>query len=167
MQLAGRGITRSKGFIHIQQVFPIEHISFCQRQFLFLGEFRQLHPEIQLEITESAGGAALDMVEREEVDLAFVHDAEGRPNLSLRKLSTRPICLCVPREHPLTGQKSVTLAKAAGYPLVLLSRNFILTRQVLAEFAKPAGKWPYGHSHRGASAEGLYRHEKRAANLRR
>ena len=76
------------------------------------------------------------MVEREEVDLAFVHDAEGRPNLSLRKLSTWPICLCVPREHPLTGQKSVTLAKAADYPLVLLSRNFILTRQVLAEFAK-------------------------------
>ena len=103
---------------------------------LLLGEFRQLHPEIQLEITEPAGGAALDMVEREEVDLAFVHDAEGRPNLSLRKLSTWPICLCVPREHPLTGQKSVTLAKAADYPLVLLSRNFILTRQVLAEFAK-------------------------------
>ena len=103
---------------------------------LLLGEFRQLHPEIQLEITEPAGGAALDMVEREEVDLAFVHDAEGRPNLSLRKLSTWPICLCVPREHPLTGQKSVTLAKAAVYPLVLLSRNFILTRQVLAEFAK-------------------------------
>lgn len=103
---------------------------------MLLGEFRQLHPEIQLEITEPAGGAALDMVEREEVDLAFVHDAEGRPNLSLRKLSTWPICLCVPREHPLTGQKSVTLAKAADYPLVLLSRNFILTRQVLAEFAK-------------------------------
>ncbi|SDO89893.1 LysR family transcriptional regulator [Selenomonas ruminantium] len=103
---------------------------------LLLGEFRQFHPEIQLEIIEPAGGAALDMVEREEVDLAFVHDAEGRPNLSLRKLSTWPICLCVPREHPLTNQKSIPLAKAAVYPLVLLSRNFILTRQVLAEFAK-------------------------------
>ena len=31
---------------------------------LLLGEFHQLHPEIQLEITEPAGGAALDMVER-------------------------------------------------------------------------------------------------------
>lgn len=103
---------------------------------LLLGEFRQLHPEIQLEITEPAGGVALDMVEREEVDLAFVHDAEGRPNLSLRKLSSWPICLCVPREHPLISQKSVTLAKVADYPLVLLSRNYILTRQVLAEFAK-------------------------------
>ena len=52
---------------------------------LLLGEFFQQHPESQLEITEPAGGAALDMVEREDVDLAFVHDAEGRPNLTLRK----------------------------------------------------------------------------------
>ena len=101
---------------------------------LLLGEFFQLHPEIQLEITEPAGGAALDMVEREEVDLAFVHDAEGRPNLTLRKLSSWPICLCVPRSHPLADKPSVTLAEAAAYPLVLLSRKFILTKRVLAEF---------------------------------
>ena len=101
---------------------------------LLLGEFFQLHPEIQLEITEPAGGAALDMVEREEVDLAFVHDAEGRPNLTLRKLSSWPICLCVPRSNPLADKPSVTLAEAAAYPLVLLSRKFILTKRVLAEF---------------------------------
>ena len=101
---------------------------------LLLGEFFQQHPEIQLEITEPAGGAALDMVEREEVDLAFVHDAEGRPNLTLRKLSSWPICLCVPRKHPLANKPSITLTEASAYPLVLLSRKFILTKRVLAEF---------------------------------
>ncbi|WP_303840163.1 LysR family transcriptional regulator [Selenomonas ruminantium] len=103
---------------------------------MLLGEFQQLHPEIELEITEPAGGAALDMVEREEVDLAFVHDAEGRPNLTLRKLSEWPICLCVPKCHPLAKASSVTLAETVQFPLVLLSRNFILTRQVLAHFER-------------------------------
>ena len=103
---------------------------------MLLGEFHQLHPEIELEITEPAGSSALDMVEREEVDLAFVHDAEGRPNLTLRKLSEWPICLCVPKCHPLAKASSVTLAETVQFPLVLLSRNFILTRQVLAHFER-------------------------------
>ena len=103
---------------------------------MLLGEFHQLHPETELEITEPAGGAALDMVEREEVDLAFVHDAEGRPNLTLRKLSEWPICLCVPKCHSLAKASSVTLAETVQFPLVLLSRNFILTRQVLAHFER-------------------------------
>lgn len=113
---------------HLQLVVPSQIATIILP--LLLGEFFQLHPEI----TEPAGGAALDMVEREEVDLAFVHDAEGRPNLTLRKLSSWPICLCVPRSHPLADKPSVTLAEAAAYPLVLLSRKFILTKRVLAEF---------------------------------
>ena len=72
---------------------------------LLLGEFHQLHPEVELEITEPSGSEALDMVEREEVDLAFVHDADDRSTLTLRKLSAWPICLCVPEGHELTSQK--------------------------------------------------------------
>lgn len=97
---------------------------------LLLGEFHQLHPEIELEITEPAGGEALDMVEREEVDLAFVHDADDRSTLTLHSLSDWPICLCVPAGHELTCQKSITLAEATAYPLVLLGRHFILTREI-------------------------------------
>lgn len=103
---------------------------------LLLGEFHQFHPEIELEIIEPTGGEALDMVEREEVDLAFVHDADDRPTLTLQRLSDWPICLCVPEVHELTCQKSVTLAEATGYPLVLLGRNFILTRELLEKCHK-------------------------------
>ncbi|WP_041914865.1 LysR family transcriptional regulator [Selenomonas ruminantium] len=103
---------------------------------LLLREFRKLHPEIELEITEPAGGEALDMVEREEVDLAFVHDADDRNTLTLRKLSDWPICLCVPTDHELTCQKSITLAEATNYPLVLLGRNFILTHEILEKCRK-------------------------------
>lgn len=103
---------------------------------LLLGEFHQLHPEVELEITEPSGSEALDMVEREEVDLAFVHDADDRSTLTLRKLSAWPICLCVPEGHELTSQKNITLAKAASYPLVLLGRNFILTHEIFEKCQK-------------------------------
>jgi len=107
---------------------------------LLLGEFRQIHPEIQLEIAEPAGGDALDMVEREEVALAFVHDANVRPGLSLRKLSDWPICLCVPEGHELCrNENSITLKEAVTHPLVLLDRNFILTLEILDKCKKH--KW--------------------------
>jgi len=98
-----------------------------------LGEFRQLHPEIELEISEPSGGEALDMVEREEVDLAFVHDADERPSLSLKLLPQWPICLCVPEHHPLAARKHISFQEATAHPLVLLGRNFILTREIMAK----------------------------------
>lgn len=103
---------------------------------LLLSEFQQRHPEIELEITEPAGGEALDMVEREEVDLAFVHDADDRHTLSLRKLSDWPICFCVSQRHPLANRENVTLAEAVSIPLILLGRNFILTRRILEKCQK-------------------------------
>lgn len=103
---------------------------------LLLGEFHNLHPEIELEIVEPAGVDALDMVEREEVDLAFVHDADDRNTLTMRKLSDWPICLCIPAHHELAEQASITLAEAMKFPLVLPSMNFILTRQILEKCRK-------------------------------
>ncbi|WP_296772770.1 LysR family transcriptional regulator [Selenomonas sp.] len=96
-----------------------------------LGEFHQLHPEIELEICEPSGGEALDMVEREEVDLAFVHDADERATLTLKPLPQWPICLCVPEGHPLANRAKITFSEAASHPLVLLGRNFILTREIM------------------------------------
>lgn len=98
---------------------------------MLLGEFRKFHPEISLEISEPSGGEALDMVDREEVDLAFVHDADDRPNLTLKRLPQWPICLCVPENHPLAQKSNISLREATSHPLVLLGRNYILTKEIL------------------------------------
>ncbi len=98
---------------------------------LLLGEFHSLHPEIQLEIIEPSGTEAVEMVEREEVDLAFVHDVDSSPSISLRRLSAWPICFCVSESHELAVRESVDLTDTVKYPLALLGRNFILTRKLL------------------------------------
>lgn len=103
---------------------------------LLLGEFRAQHPAIQLEIVEPAGMDAAEMVRNEEVDLAIIHAGETLDGLCYRKLITWPICLCVWQDHPLANHPQVSLEQAAEEPLVLLSRNFFMTRRLLQDFEK-------------------------------
>lgn len=101
---------------------------------LLLGEFRRQHPDIQLEITEPSALEALDMVEKEEADLAIVHDGDIRSGLTSRSLASWPVCLCLRRDHPWAGRASVTLAEAASLPLVMLGHNSMVTRKLLERF---------------------------------
>ena len=103
---------------------------------LLLGEFRAKYPAIQLEIVEPAGMDAAEMVQNEEVDLAVIHAGETLEGLCYRKLIAWPICLCVWQNHPLANHPHVSLEQAAEEPLVLLSRNFFMTRRLLQDFEK-------------------------------
>lgn len=97
---------------------------------LLLGKFHADHPEILLDISETSGLLALDLVEHEEADLAIVHDGEHRPGLTVRHLPDWPFCLCVRRDHPLAARTSVTLADVVAEPLVLLDENSIITHHL-------------------------------------
>ena len=105
---------------------------------LLLGEFRQKHPEIQLEILEPGGLEAAELVRNEEVDLAIIHYEDEIEGLVYRRLLAWPICLCVWPGHPLAARKSISLEEAARDPLVLLGRNFFMTRILLNSFEKQA-----------------------------
>ena len=96
-----------------------------------LGGFHALHPEIPLEICEPPGVTALDLVEREEVDLAIVNDKDERTGLEAHRLWERPVCLCVPEGNPLAEERMVTLAQVASMPLVMLNQKFHSTAKVL------------------------------------
>ena len=97
---------------------------------LVLGKFRATHPEIRLEIVETTGVDALDLVEREEADVAVVHDGEHRHGLTVRRLPDWPFCLCVRRDHPLAARTHVPFAEAIAEPLVLLDRGSLITRRL-------------------------------------
>ena len=97
---------------------------------LLLGKFRAAHPEIRLEISETSGIAALDLIEHEEADVAIVHDGEHRHGLTARRLPDWPFCLCVRRDHPLAMRASLTLAEAMDEPLVLLDDGYLITRRL-------------------------------------
>lgn len=103
---------------------------------LLLGEFRRLHPEIQLEIVEPAGMEAAEMVCSEEVDMGIIHAGEKLEGLCYRKLITWPVCLCVWQDHPLAERTHISIEEICAEPLVLLSQRFFLTRRLLSEFEK-------------------------------
>lgn len=108
---------------------------------LLLGEFRQLHPEIRLEIAEPSGIEAAEMVKNEDVDAAIIHYEIQLDGLDYQKILSIPICLYVRPDHPLARRKRLTLSEAAQEKLVLLDRNFFMTR-ILQERFKQAGLQP-------------------------
>ena len=97
---------------------------------LLLGTFRAEHPEIRLEISETTGVEALDLIEREEADVAVVHDSAHRHGLTARRLPDWPFCLCVRRDHPLAARTHVSFAEAMAEPLVLLDDGYLVTRLI-------------------------------------
>jgi len=103
---------------------------------MLLGDFRKKYPQIHLEILEPAGLEAAEMVKNEEIDMAIIHYGEEIEGLSYRSLLSWPICLCVWPDHPLAKRTSISLEEAVREPLVLLGRNFFMTRMLLQQFEK-------------------------------
>ena len=92
-----------------------------------LGEFKQKHPSIKLEIIESGGINSLRLIESEEIDLAITnYDSNFSPNLIYQKLSNSELCFCTYPSHPLAKKKQVSFLDIKDEPLVLLNGGFFI-----------------------------------------
>lgn len=92
-----------------------------------LGEFKQKHPTINLEIIESGGIDSLRLIENEEIDLAITnYDSNFSPNLNYQKLTSSELCFCTYPEHPLANKTQVTFLDIKDEKLVLLNGGFFI-----------------------------------------
>lgn len=104
---------------------------------LLFTEFKELHPEIDLEIVETGGIDALSMLEADELDLSLTnYDNNFSHNLTYHKLSDNEICFCVCKDKRNSFGQSITLKEASDSKLVLLNGNFFINRVIQSEFAK-------------------------------
>ena len=97
-----------------------------------LGPFRQQHPEIELEIIETGGVSALQMVEEEKLDFALTNytmDFSSRLTFV-----TRP-------DHPFAGRRALSITELKDEPLVMLDSNFFIDRLVQDAYGR-AGEKP-------------------------
>lgn len=63
-------------------------------------DFKNLYPEIELEVVEAGGIDSLRMIENEELDLAVTnYDDSFSPNLHYRKLFKSEACFCTYPDH--------------------------------------------------------------------
>ena len=95
-------------------------------------DFKNLYPEIELEVVEAGGIDSLRMIENEELDLAVTnYDDSFSPNLHYRKLFKSEACFCTYPDHPLAQKKCVTLQELSREPMILLdavpSKNYFVS----------------------------------------
>lgn len=104
---------------------------------LLFTEFKNQHPEINLEIIETGGIEALTMLEADEVDLSLTnYDNKFSNNLTYRKVCDNEICFCTSANARKNFKNSISLNEAAHTKLVLLNGIFFINRVIQNEFAK-------------------------------
>jgi len=86
-----------------------------------LVSFRELYPDVRMEITEHGSMSCRDQVSEETLDLAIVITN----GLDVGRLRCLPIMetqlvFCVSERHPLSGRASVTLEDCCTQPQILL-----------------------------------------------
>ena len=89
--------------------------------------FRELYPEISLELIEATGDVQLQLLARGEIDAGFMLHSPGfePPSLSRKLINTEPLILALPEQHPLAALAKPKLSKVMVEPLVIFPRRIV------------------------------------------
>ena len=106
------------------------------------GEFRVEHPEIELEIIETGGVSALQMVEEEKLDFALTnYTADFSARLSYAKLFDCECTFVTRPDHPLAARHALSISELKDEPLIMLDSKFFVDRLVQDAYGR-AGEKP-------------------------
>jgi DNA-binding transcriptional LysR family regulator len=121
--------------------FPTVASSFLP---LVVRRFRQLHPEIRLDIRSAREGQLVDWLEDGTVDLSLLWDYEWRrldpAELQLAELFEDPTVLVVAADHPLARRRRVDIADLTDEHWIVRAEHPV--REVLHRSALAAGFEP-------------------------
>ncbi len=107
-----------------------------------LGAFHRAHPAIEITLIEQHNEPLLEAVARGDVDVALVGTPGPLPpGVRTRVVSSVPLVICVPRDHPLGRRKTVALRQLRDEPMITLTRGTGL-RAVLESACRDAGFAP-------------------------
>ena len=127
-----------------------------------LGDFRRAHPEIELEIIETGGVNALQMVEEEKLDFALTnYTVDFSSRLTYAKLFDCECTFVTYPDHPLAGRHSLSITELRDEPLVMLDSNFFIDRLVQDAYGRAGAKpnvvhySPYLHTIKQLVQEGI------------
>ncbi len=84
-----------------------------------LAGFRRRFPEIQVKAEIGDSMKVLSQVERGQVSLGLVGRKDDNPHLEFRHLASDRMVLVVPKNHPWSKRKQVSLKQLCGQPLIL------------------------------------------------
>lgn len=96
-----------------------------------LGQFRELHPAVDLQITEGRARDTIREVREARLDVAFVVGVPPGGDCQSKPLWTEVLLVALPERHPLAGAESVMWSELA-------SENFL---------TRAGGAGPQAHDH--------------------
>jgi DNA-binding transcriptional LysR family regulator len=103
-----------------------------------VAEYRASRPRIEIQMHEGVHGTVLESVRSGLSDLGITYIDKVPDEFSSIALGPEAFHVVLPKGHPLSGRKGVTLVQAADYAMVSLPRQ-AQTRHLLDSLASAAG----------------------------
>lgn len=93
--------------------------------------FSDRYPEVELSLVEDYTERLLELLDRGELDLALISSAKPPSAVFLETVTSEPLMVLVPGDHPLRNRKSVPWKAFEGEPFLLLQDMHCLSGQVM------------------------------------
>lgn len=87
-----------------------------------LREFQQKHPSLRLVLKELNSSDQLVALAHDQLNLGFVHTTRIPAEMSNVLFASEPLVCCLPTDHPLAGQRTVSLRLLQGEPFAVVAR---------------------------------------------
>lgn len=89
-----------------------------------LVRIKQQQPDIELSLHELGNETQLELLQRKELDLAFVRTSDVPPGLCGLPIHTEHFSLVVPKEHPILKSAKPSLEQLKHESFILFSKNY-------------------------------------------
>lgn len=86
-----------------------------------IAQYLSLNSRIRFRLTESSAEELLDMVRKEQLDMAIVDITDRDRTLHFRRLCRRNLCAALPREHPLSQSETLTPQQLSREPQIVFN----------------------------------------------
>lgn len=133
-----RELGRKRNGIHIATMSPIGAFAVGEP----IWRFRQLYPDLAVNITETIKANALEAVSHEAADAAIlVTNRISRDEFQVLPFTRSRVVYCMRPEHPLAGSRAVTFSEVVRYPMILekndSQRPPVIERQIRCRGLEP------------------------------
>ncbi|SEI89738.1 DNA-binding transcriptional regulator, LysR family [Bhargavaea ginsengi] len=93
--------------------------------------FSERYPGVTIQIEEKGGLVTERLVEKENLDVAFVVLPVQNPNLNIMRIYEDQFVVCVPSTHPLSNREVISLIELENEKFILFEKSFALHRHVV------------------------------------
>jgi len=124
--LKGEKVTIASGMVGLYVVPHIQNL------------LKTLYPELDVKIVLKGAHECIKMLSEGKVDFAIVGDLpkDVDDRFYIAELGTDKLVLIIPKNHPLSSKKEVTLKDVVEYPLVSLTDDYGITSSLKKALAK-------------------------------